>query len=436
MDITKCGHQARSRSWLKSMLTGTLLFGVLTPPTWSSDQALSNEDILSLVRTRFSVPVIVTTIESSVTAFDVADEALVALTANGVPDEVRAAMLQSTLGRAGGRAAWVPLEPPRETFRDALRSGSSGPEMILIPAGQFRMGCLSNDNDCWDNEQPAHDVVLRQQFAMSVRHVTFEDYDRFTFPHRVDDGGWGRGSRPVFNVSWNDAVGYTSWLSDQTGAEYRLPTEAEWEYAARAGSETRFFWGDEVGPYVACIRGECFGHWEDIMPFNVFRANGFGLREMVGYGPQWVQDCWNGTTEAPRQTALHGNGATAACGSCAAPVGATIRGGCGPRFAGERRLPVAPSRDSGWSGTPVPKAPRCNAAPFPTTFRSRGWCCRRRRTRVRSSVECTNRPTVRGFSSSCCPATRTCRRETRARTGLRRPRALLGRLDLHTVILP
>ncbi|MYG12952.1 MAG: formylglycine-generating enzyme family protein [Gammaproteobacteria bacterium] len=156
------------------------------------------------------------------------------------------------------------------------------------------MGCLSNDNDCWDSEQPAHDVILRQQFAMSVHHVTFEDYDRFTFPHRVDDGGWGRGNRLVFNVSWNDAVGYTSWLSDQTGAEYRLPTEAEWEYAARAGSVTRFFWGDEVGRYVACIHGECFGHWEDAMPFNVFRANRFGLYEMVGHGPQWVQDCWNG----------------------------------------------------------------------------------------------------------------------------------------------
>ena len=81
-----------------------------------------------------------------------------------------------------------------------------------------------------------HPVTIARPFAVSVHEVTFEDYDRFTYPNKVDDEGWGRGRRPVINVSWDDAKEYVTWLSSETGAEYRLLSEAEWEYAARAGS--------------------------------------------------------------------------------------------------------------------------------------------------------------------------------------------------------
>ena len=90
-------------------------------------------------------------------------------------------------------------------------------------------------------------MTIGAPFALSVYEVTFEDYDRFTYPNKVADGGWGRGRRPVINVSWDDAQDYVAWLSSQTGAEHRLPSEAEWEYAARAGSTTRYSWGTTSG---------------------------------------------------------------------------------------------------------------------------------------------------------------------------------------------
>ncbi len=114
--------------------------------------------------------------------------------------------------------------------------------MVVIPAGRFRMGCLSND-DCWDREKPVHEVTIAAPFALSVHEVTFEDYDRFTYPNKVDDHGWGRGRRPVISMSWHDAQDYVAWLSAQTGATYRLPSESEWEYAARTRTTTKYGWG-------------------------------------------------------------------------------------------------------------------------------------------------------------------------------------------------
>lgn len=112
------------------------------------------------------------------------------------------------------------------TFQDLLRSGGKGPEMAVIPAGSFRKGCLSNDESCVHRELPAHDVTIPQAFALSVHEVTFEDYDRFTVPEMASDTGWGRGRQPAVNVSWHDAKAYVAWLSAQTGAEYRLPSES------------------------------------------------------------------------------------------------------------------------------------------------------------------------------------------------------------------
>lgn len=168
------------------------------------------------------------------------------------------------------------------------------PEMVVIPAGSFRMGCLSGD--CYDNERPVHSVRIAS-FELSKYEVTFEEYDAFTDAtgrERAEDEGWGRGRRPVINVSWEDAVAYTQWLSSQTGERYRLPSEAEWEYAARAGSTTQYSWGDDIGVNRANCSG-CGSQWDNrqTAPVGSFSANRWGLHNMHGNVRERVQDCWN-----------------------------------------------------------------------------------------------------------------------------------------------
>ncbi len=170
------------------------------------------------------------------------------------------------------------------------------PEMVTIPAGSFRMGCVSGI-DCTDSMKPVHSVRIAS-FEMSKYEVTFEEYDAFTDAtgrERVDDRGFGRGRRPVINVSWHDAVAYTQWLSSQTGESYRLPSEAEWEYAARAGSTTMYSWGNGIGRNRANCDG-CGSQWDysETAPVGSFSANRWGLHDMHGNVWEWVQDCWNG----------------------------------------------------------------------------------------------------------------------------------------------
>ena len=169
------------------------------------------------------------------------------------------------------------------------------PEMVVIPGGSFRMGCVSG-LDCQDDEKPVHEVRVAS-FALSKYEVTFEEYDRFTDAtgrQRADDKGWGRGRRPVIYVSWKDAVAYGEWLSSQTGKRYRLPSEAEWEYAARAGSTTKYSWGNEIGHNRANCGG-CGSQWDDekTAPVGSFNPNAWGLHDMHGNLWEWVQDCWN-----------------------------------------------------------------------------------------------------------------------------------------------
>ena len=172
------------------------------------------------------------------------------------------------------------------------------PEMVVIPAGSFRMGCVSGINCYSDKEKPVHEVRIAS-FEMSKYEVTFEEYDRFTDAtgrERTDDKGWGRGRRPVIEVSWFDAMAYTQWLSSQTGKIYRLPSESEWEYAARAGTETMFSWGNDPGYNRANCEG-CGSRWDDkqTAPVGSFEANRWGLYDMHGNVQEWVQDCWHGS---------------------------------------------------------------------------------------------------------------------------------------------
>ena len=121
------------------------------------------------------------------------------------------------------------------------------PIMLLIPAGEFKMGDLSGKG--LPNESPSHSVTLTNAFEMGQFEVTFDEYDLFaaaTGRKKPSDQGWGRGDKPVINVSWDEAVAYAQWLSEQTGKKYRLPSEAEWEYAARATTVSDRYWSEET----------------------------------------------------------------------------------------------------------------------------------------------------------------------------------------------
>ena len=212
-----------------------------------------------------------------------------------------ATMRLAELGGGGGRPA---ADPPRREPGEVFRDCRTCPEMVVVPAGSFGMGCVSG-RDCEDDEHPVHDVEVAS-FALGVYEVTFGEYDGFaeaTGREPPDDRGWGRGGRPAINVSWQDATAFAVWLSEETGEEYRLPSESEWEYAARAGSTTRYSWGDGVGRNRTNCAG-CGGRWDDetrTAPTGSFPANTWGLHDMHGNVWEWVEDCWHGSyTRAPR----------------------------------------------------------------------------------------------------------------------------------------
>ncbi|MCP4702297.1 MAG: SUMF1/EgtB/PvdO family nonheme iron enzyme, partial [Gammaproteobacteria bacterium] len=180
--------------------------------------------------------------------------------------------------------------PPHRIFHDALPDGRPGPRMMSIPAGTFRMGDIQGIG--LDREKPVHDVSL-SGFAIGVYEVTFAEYDRFAEAEsreKPDDEGQGRGKRPVIHVSWHDATAYAEWLSGQTGHQYRLPTEAEWEYAARAGSETAYhYYGNdenrlsEYAWYLDSSGGA-------VHPVGEKLPNQWGLHDMYGNLWEWVHD--------------------------------------------------------------------------------------------------------------------------------------------------
>ncbi len=191
----------------------------------------------------------------------------------------------------------------RETgtvFQDTLEDGSKGPAMVFIAGGKFQMGSDPKmDSETDKDEQPRHEVTIKA-FYIGKHEVTFAEYDAFAKISKrepPDDKGWGRGQRPVINVDWQDAVAYADWLSNQTGKRYRLPNEAEWEYVARAATNTKYWWGDDIqqnGQVWANCDG-CGNEWsgKQTSPVGSFKPNAFGIHDTAGNVWEWVQDCWH-----------------------------------------------------------------------------------------------------------------------------------------------
>ncbi len=184
---------------------------------------------------------------------------------------------------------------PGTFFQDRLKDDSPAPELVVIPTGTFRMGDIRGSGSA--NERPVHTVYVRGDTAIGRYETTFDEYDRFarsTGRALPDDNRWGRGRRPVINVCWYDAVEYCQWLSQQTGKRYRLPTEAEWEYAARAGTESCYWWGEDGTSRMAnCYGGDSSWAGKQTAPVGSFEPNSFGLYDVAGNVWEWVQDYWH-----------------------------------------------------------------------------------------------------------------------------------------------
>lgn len=194
------------------------------------------------------------------------------------------------------------LEPELEAdvnsaTKNTPDAGKNAPAFVRVPAGSFIMGDDSNMHTA-----PAHKVTLAKAFAISKYEITFAEYDAYaqaTSKPLPGDNGWGREDRPVIHVSWDDANAYAQWLSKTTGKKFRLPTEAEWEYAARAGSANKFWWGDseqDAKGKANCRRG-CLSNFSGLFgsktaPVGSYTPNAFGIYDTAGNVSEWVQDCY------------------------------------------------------------------------------------------------------------------------------------------------
>jgi formylglycine-generating enzyme required for sulfatase activity len=211
---------------------------------------------------------------------------------------------------------------PGDMFQECTRC----PEMIVVPAGNFTMGSPATERGRRDDEGPQHPVTFARQFAVAKFELRFDEWQAYiaerwlgNFP---SDQGWGRGGRPVINVSWKDAKAYVAWLSKRTGKHYRLLSEAEYEYASRAGSTAAYPWGDDVkltGQPMANCNG-CGSKWNgQTAPVGSFPSNKFGLYDVAGNVWEWIEDCYHANySGAPT------DGSAWVTGDCARQV---VRGG-------------------------------------------------------------------------------------------------------------
>jgi formylglycine-generating enzyme required for sulfatase activity len=208
----------------------------------------------------------------------------------GHPDLIGLAVLTADNERA------IAVKPASE-FKECA---NGCPVMVVLPPGKFIMGSLKNESGLDASERPQREVTITKPFAISKFEVTFDNWDAcvaVTACREVPDS-WGRGRMPVINVSWRDAKQYVGWLSRSTGKDYRLLSEAEWEYGTRGGSMTRYSWGDDPGKGNANCDG-CGSRWDlqQTAPVGSFQPNAFGLYDMHGNVWEWVEDVWHSSYE-------------------------------------------------------------------------------------------------------------------------------------------
>jgi formylglycine-generating enzyme required for sulfatase activity len=174
------------------------------------------------------------------------------------------------------------------------------PPMVVMPAGEFTMGSPPAELGA----ETQHRVAIVAPFAIGKFEITFDEWDACVSDggcggYRPDDEGWGRGKNPVINISWDDATAYVTWLARKTGRPYRLLSEAEWEFAARAGTTAKFSVGDAITPAQANYNGSTDGTGPSevnrmrTLSVGSFPPNGFGLHDTLGNVSEWVADCWH-----------------------------------------------------------------------------------------------------------------------------------------------
>ncbi|HEX7565123.1 MAG TPA: SUMF1/EgtB/PvdO family nonheme iron enzyme [Bradyrhizobium sp.] len=208
---------------------------------------------------------------------------------NGPFASVARERLQSMGALNGPAKPTAVANAPASTIRDCPQC----PELVLIPSGSFNMG----STDVFSFEGPVHRVSIGKSFYIGRYEVTFDEWDACVndrgCTYRPDDAGAGRGLRPVTDVDWNDTKTYVSWLSQKTGNTYRLPTEAEWEYAARAATDSAYPWGRSADK----DRANCSGCTNELHSNTIevgsFKPNAFGVYDMAGNAAEWVEDCWS-----------------------------------------------------------------------------------------------------------------------------------------------
>lgn len=210
---------------------------------------------------------------------------------------------------------------PQAAAEDSVVKVAGSIQMIQVPGGKFIMGTPSETG--FQNGYPPHEVSV-QPFRVGKYEVTFAQYDAFARATRRPlpaDEGWGRDDRPVIHVDWSDVHAFIDWLNQGSGRKFRLPSESEWEYAARGGTTTLYWWGDEPNPDLAnTVANTGKDQWQATAPVGQFPANGFGLHDVLGNVWEVVADC-----RYPDYEGAPNDGSARLGGDCDSRM---ARGGC------------------------------------------------------------------------------------------------------------
>ena len=209
------------------------------------------------------------------------------------------------LPKPGAPAPGIATGPLEHEVGSSFKDCENCPEMVVVPGGRFLMGAVKSEKGHKPEEEPQHEVTVAAPFALSKFEITFDEWEACALEggcgnYRPEDSGWGRGRRPVIFVSYDDAKAYVDWLRQKTGKAYRLPSEAEWEFAARAGTSTPFASGATLAPTQAnydasseTANRKPGAYQGTTVEVGTFPPNPYGLLDMEGNVSEWVEDCWN-----------------------------------------------------------------------------------------------------------------------------------------------